>query len=138
MLEVSAGRYGVAIEEALLGIVSAAIEDRLRPVVEVLKTLEARLEKLEPDDAGLTYKQAAAALSVSVKTIGRWVDSNKLTRGGTPRSPRIPRSDVHRFLHGLEPGPGAPTKPVKPEDGPDLTSLARAMLSAGAKRARRV
>jgi excisionase family DNA binding protein len=133
-------RHGAAIEEALFAIVSAAVEERLRPVIERLNALEVRLEQLEPDDTGLTYKQAAAALSVTPKTIRRWVDSNKIVRGGgTPRSPRIARSEVRRLLHGQGPRPNTPTRPAQAEkDGLDLAALARGMLSDGAKRPRRV
>lgn len=135
----STRRHGAAIEEALFAIVSAAVEERLRPVLERLNALEARLERLEPDDAGLTYRQAAAALSVSTKTVRRWVDNDKIVRGGgTPRSPRIARSEIRRLLHGQGHRSDVTPPQAKAGNELDLAALARDMLSSGAKRPRRV
>lgn len=135
----STRRHGAAIEDALFAIVSLAIEERLRPVLERLNALEARLERLEPDEAGLTYKQAAAALSVSTKTVRRWVDSDKIVRGGgTPRSPRIARSEIRRLLHGQGHRPDVPPPPANAGNELDLAALARDILSPGSKRPHRV
>jgi len=130
----SSGHHGV-IDAALAAIVSAAVEERLRPMKEQLHALEARLAELVPNEDGLTYKQAAAALSVSAKTIGRWVNSNKIAAGGTPRSPRIARSEVRRLLQGH--GVDQNRRPSAAEDL-DLVTLARGMISAGSKGAGRV
>jgi excisionase family DNA binding protein len=128
-----------SIESGLFAVVCAALDDRLRAVLDRLAILEARLAHLEPDDEGLTYKQAARMLGVSAKTIGRWVDSGRIAvGGGTPRSPRILRSEVRRVLQG---SPGARTPPSSgdsPVAGVNMNALARELLSAGAKSRRRV
>lgn len=128
---------GTSIESGLFAVVCAALDDRLRPVLERLATLEAQLAKLEPDD-GLTYKQAARMLGLSAKTVGRWVDAGKINAGGTPRSPRIARSEVRRVLQGRSNAsiPGASV--VGTVEGLDMTALARGVLSGGAKGRKRV
>jgi excisionase family DNA binding protein len=104
-----------------------------------LAALEARLAHLEPDDEGLTYKQAARLLGVSAKTIHRWVYAGRIAAGGgTPRSPRILRSEVRRVLEGSAIARTPPSSGNAPVAGVNMTALARELLSAGAKSRRRV
>lgn len=118
----------------MFAVVCAALDDRLRPVLDRLAVLEARLAKLEPDDEGLTYKQAARLLGISAKTVGRWVDAGKIAAGGgTPRSPRILRSEVHRVLQGSAKASMPRSSDSGSVGGLDLTALAREVLSSGAK-----
>lgn len=125
---------GSSIESGLMAVVCAALDDRLRPVLDRLAGLEARLAKLEPDDEGLTFTQAARLLGVSSKTVGRWVDAGKLAAGGgTPRSPRILRSEVYRVLQGSTNASAPRSSNNGSVDGVDVTVLAREMLSSGAK-----
>lgn len=130
---------GGSIESGLFTVVCAALDDRLRPVLDRLAVLEARLAKLEPDDQGLTFKQAGRLLGVSAKTVGRWVETKKIAAGGgTPRSPRILRSEVQRVLQG-SPNASAPrSSSHASDDGVDMTALAREVLSVGAKGRKRV
>lgn len=122
---------GSPIETGLYALICAALDDRLRIVIERLAKLEAQLEKLEPDDEGLTYAQAARALGVTPRTIRRWVASKALDAGGgTPRSRRIRRSEIQRVLEGrsVESRRANPTT-----DELDITLLAERVLSAGRK-----
>lgn len=126
-----------SIEAGFFALVCAALDSRLGPIVEQLAALEKQLAKLEPEDEGLTFKQAARALKVTPRTIRRWVTEKKIAAGGTPRSRRIPRSELRRVLHGRE--ESVPTSPIAAESaGLDMTVLARQVLSAGAKRTKRV
>lgn len=125
------------LEAGLFALVCAAIDARLGPLLDRLAAMEARLAKLEPEDEGLTFKQAGRALKVAPRTIRRWVADKKITAGGTPRSRRIPRSEVQRILHGRQ-GSAVPSPVAVEPAGLDLTVLARQMVSAGAKRSRRV
>lgn len=128
-----------SIESGLFAVVCAALDDRLRAVLDRLAALEARLARLEPHDEGLTYKQAARLLGVSAKTIGRWVDTGRIAAGGgTPRSPRILRSEVRRVLQGSPDARTAPRSGDAPVASVNMTALARELLSAGAKSRRRV
>lgn len=126
---------GSSIESGLFAVVCAALDDRLRAVLDRLAILEARLAKLEPDDEGLTFTQAARLLGVSSKTVGRWVDAGKIAAGGgTPRSPRILRSEVQRVLQGSTNASTARSAGGNGSvDGMDVTALAREMLSSGGK-----
>jgi excisionase family DNA binding protein len=128
-----------SIESGLFAVVCAALDDRLRAVLDRLAVLEARLACPEPHDEGLTYKQAARLLGVSAKTIGRWVVAGRIAAGGgTPRSPRILRSEVRRVLEGSPSARTPPSSGDAPIAGVNMTALARELLSAGAKSRRRV
>jgi excisionase family DNA binding protein len=130
---------GSSIESGLFAVVCAALDDRLRPVLDRLAVLEGRLAKLEPDDKGLTYAQAARMLGVSAKTVSRWVDAKKLAAGGgTPRSPRILQSEVHRLLQGSANASMQRTSSDASVDEGDMAALARAVLSSGGRSRRRV
>jgi excisionase family DNA binding protein len=138
-LQVRAVSATSSIESGLFAVVCAALDDRLRAVLDRLAVLEARLARLEPHDEGLTYKQAARLLGVSAKTIGRWADAGRIAAGGgTPRSPRILRSEVRRLLQGTPNARTPPSSGDAPVAGVNMTALARELLSAGAKSRRRV
>jgi len=125
---------GSSIESGLFAVVCAALDDRLRPLLDRLAVLETRLARLEPDDEGLTFKQAGRLLGVSAKTVGRWVEAKKIAAGGgTPRSPRILRSEVHRVLQGSTNASAPRSSDSGSVDGVDVTVLAREMLSSGTK-----
>lgn len=126
---------GSPIEAGLYALICAALDDRLRTVIERLAKVEAYLAKLEPHDDGLTYKQAARALGVTPRTIRRWIDSKKIEAGGgTPRSPRIRRSEVQRLLKGRA---VEPQREVPATEGIDMVALAQDMLSTGRKARKR-
>jgi excisionase family DNA binding protein len=129
---------GSPIESGLFAVVCAALDDRLRPVLERLTALEARLSQLEPDEEGLSYKQAARVLGISAKTVGRWVEAKKITAGGTRRSPRIARSEIRRVLLGRSTGSTSKSSANQFVEGLDMTALARGVLSAGSKSRKRV
>lgn len=90
---------GSSIEFDLFAVGCAALDDRLRTVLDRLAALEARQAKLEPDDEGLTFMQAARLLGGQREDDRPMVDSRKIAvGGGPPCSPRILCADVHRVV----------------------------------------
>jgi excisionase family DNA binding protein len=94
----------MTIEEAI----AAAVEVKLRPVIEEVRALRADLRPLvaTAGDAGrvetewLAPADVARELSVKVETVRTWIKKGKLKATRVERALRTHRDDLRRFVDG--------------------------------------
>ena len=75
-----------------------------RALMAELRAIRVELERLKPCDkpAVVTYKEAAKSLAVSLETLRRMVARNQLRAVMVCDRPRIPASELERFLAPVE------------------------------------